>query len=67
MQITLLPPLLPTEPVTPVTASGQPLVRGMKVVATVLTTGSGSGTQLSLFGRHLATDTPLPHPPGSSL
>ncbi len=67
MQITLLPPLLPTEAAVPVRTAEMAFAPGMKIVATVLSTRVGEGTVLMFGGRRLPTDTPLPHPPGTTL
>lgn len=68
MQITLLPPLLPTEGVTSVQATHVPFTPGTRVLATVLATGlEGGGTLLSMGGREVQTGGPLPYPKGSTL
>ncbi len=67
MQITLLPPLLPTEGAVPVRTGGGTFTPGMRIVATVLVARAGSGTLLSLHGREVQTRSPLPHPPGTTL
>jgi hypothetical protein len=67
MQITLLPPILSTQSPVAVPAVGLPLAPGMKVLATVLGTTADGGALLSLFGRHVPSNGPLPHPVGTTL
>jgi hypothetical protein len=68
MQITLLPPLLPTEGVTSVPVTHMAFTPGARILATVLATGlEGGGTLLSMGGRDVPTGGPLPYPPGSTL
>lgn len=68
MQITLLPPLLPTEGVTSVQVTNMAFTPGARILATVLATGlEGGGTLLSMGGREVPTGGPLPYPPGSTL
>lgn len=67
MQITLLPPLLPSEGVVQVPGAAQAFTPGNRILATVLGTGLESGTLLSLGGRELPTGGALPYPPGTIL
>lgn len=66
MQITLLPPLLPSEGVVAIRGATQPFTPGSRILATVAT-GLDGGTLLSLGGRHLPTSSALPYPPGTVL
>jgi hypothetical protein len=67
MQITLLPPLLPSDGVVPVRATHQAFTPGTRVLATVLGTALDGGTLLSLGGREVPTGGTLPYPPGTRL
>jgi hypothetical protein len=67
MQITLLPPLLPTEGVTSVQATNMAFTPGARLLATVLATGLEGGTLLAMAGREVLAGGPLPYPPGSGL
>lgn len=68
MQITLLPPLLPTEAVTPVRTSHLALTPGVRLIATVVAAGlDGGGAVLSMAGREVATGAPLPYEVGTRL
>lgn len=67
MQITLLPPLLPTEGVAPVPGESLLFKPGLQVMAVVLASKGQGGTLLSLLGQHVMSRTPLPYPSGSRL
>ncbi len=67
MQITLLPPLLPTEGVAPVPGESLLFKPGLQVMAVVLASKDQGGTLLSLLGHHVMSRTPLPYPSGSRL
>ncbi len=67
MQITLLPPLLPTDGVTSVPTASAVFTPGARIEATVLSTGREGGTLLSLAGREMPTGGTLPYPPGTTL
>jgi hypothetical protein len=67
MQITLLPPLLPSDGVVSVPASGHAFTPGARVLATVLEAGLGGETLLAFGGRQIPTGTSLPYPPGTTL
>lgn len=66
MQITLLPPLLPSEGVTPVQVPGA-FAPGMRIMATVLGTNPDGATLLSMAGAQVATGAPMPYPQGTRL
>lgn len=65
MQITLLPPLLPSEAVASVATTTVGPAPGTRLIATVLGPGLDGGTRLALGGQHLATADPLPYPAGA--
>lgn len=67
MQITLLPPLLPSDGVVPVPAPHQAFTPGSRILATVLGTGLEGGTLLSFGGREMPTGGTLPYSPGTTL
>jgi hypothetical protein len=67
MQITLLPPLLPSERVVPVPGTAQPFTPGSRILASVLQTGLEGGTLLALGGREWPAGSKLPYPPGTVL
>lgn len=67
MQITLLPSLLPTEAVTPVRTSQSSFTPGARLLATVIAAGLEGGTLLSIGGRQVTTESPLPHEAGTRL
>lgn len=67
MQITLLPPLLPSEGVTTVARAVPAFAVGARIQATVLGDTPGGGTLLSLGGHDVPTGGTLPYPPGTSL
>ncbi|BCS33732.1 hypothetical protein TBR22_A29590 [Luteitalea sp. TBR-22] len=66
MQITLLPPLLPSEVVTPVQVPGA-FAPGVRIMATVLGTNADGATLLSLLGSQVATGAPMHYPQGTRL
>ncbi|HTV01292.1 MAG TPA: flagellar hook-length control protein FliK [Luteitalea sp.] len=67
MQITLLPPLLPTDGVTSVPTGWTSLVRGARVVGTVVRTGADGHGLLSVAGRQVPVSGGLPFPAGTRL
>ena len=67
MQITLLPPLLPTDGVTSVPGARNGLVTGARIVATVAATTEGGGTHLTFGGRQVPVREGLPYAPGTKL
>ena len=77
MQITLLPPLLPSAGVVPVATDRQSFTPGARLLATVTSTGLGAGTLLLLGGREVPirlrhgfggqAGQALPYPPGTTL
>ncbi len=67
MQITLLPPLLPSEGVVKVAAAHQAFTPGSRMLATVVGAGLEGGTLLSLGGRQVLADGALPYAPGTTL
>jgi hypothetical protein len=67
MQITLLPPLLPTDGVLSVPTASVVFTPGARIQATVLPAGREGGTLLSLGGREMLTGGRLPYPPGTTL
>ncbi len=67
MQITLLPPLLPTDGVTSVPTASVVFTPGARIEATVLSGGLEGRTSLSLSGREVSTGGTLPYPPGTTL
>lgn len=66
MQITLLPPLLPSESVVPVGAR-QVFTAGQRLLATVTGTGLEGGTSLLFGGQEMRAGGTLPYPPGTTL
>jgi hypothetical protein len=66
MQITLLPPLLPSEAITPVQVPGT-FTPGVRIMATVLGTTADGATLLSLMGARVATGAPMGYPEGTRL
>ena len=67
MQITLLPPLLPTDGVTSVPGARTGLVTGARIVATVAATTEGGGTHLTFGERQVPVREGLPYAPGTKL
>jgi hypothetical protein len=67
MQITLLPPLLPTEGVTSVPGGRTGLVAGARIVATVAVGGDGADTLLAFGERQVPVRGELPYPAGTRL
>ena len=67
MQITLLPPLLPSDGVVSVPAAHQAFTPGSRMLATVIGAGLEGGTLLSLGGREVLADGKLPYPAGTTL
>jgi hypothetical protein len=67
MQITLLPPLLPTEGVTSVPRPRTGLVAGARIVATVAAGDPGGHTLLTFGERQVPVRGGLPYAPGTRL
>ncbi len=67
MQITLLPPLLPSDGVVSVPSARQAFTPGARLLATVTGTGLEGGTLLLLGGREVPTSGTVPYPPGTTL
>ena len=67
MQITLLPPLLPSDGVTSVARTQQAFTPGQRLLATVASTGLEGGTLLLLGGREVPAGGTLPYPAGTTL
>lgn len=67
MQITLLPPLVPSDGVVSVPAAHQAFTPGTRVLATVTSSGLEGGTLLLVGGREVPTSGTLPYRPGTTL